>query len=213
MAAGLKIINKYSSLNHCGRVYIFMSVYVPNSFVRNNVFTCKRKSHGNDTDILWLLLLLGSTIVKSHRISQSYGLVCAGYRNSSAKEMGRASMFKDSDCFLAICAATACSISGQFMCRYLCLNCNDTYPDNRFAVDSVIASQPELPRALHDLIDRMGGVEFLRNNLWILGLCLIGTYLVNFAFAYLRGKWSAMAAESRPRAERQVIRSPAESDL
>lgn len=67
----------------------------------------------------------------------------------------------------------------------------------RFAVDSVIGSQPaELPRALHDLIDRMGGVEFLRNNLWILGLCLIGTYLVNFAFAYLRGKWSAMAAES-----------------
>ena len=49
---------------------------------------------------------------------------------------------------------------------------------------------------MHDLIDRMGGVEFLRNNLWILGLCLIGTYLVNFAFAYLRGKWSAMAAES-----------------
>ena len=66
----------------------------------------------------------------------------------------------------------------------------------RFAVDSVIGSQPaELPRALHDLIDRMGGVEFLRNNLDT-GPMFDRNIPGQFAFAYLRGKWSAMAAES-----------------
>jgi len=67
----------------------------------------------------------------------------------------------------------------------------------RFTVDSVIGNQPaELPKGLLHLLRRAGGVEFLRQNLWILGLCLVGTHLINFAFAYLRGKWSATAAES-----------------
>ena len=67
----------------------------------------------------------------------------------------------------------------------------------RFTVDSVIGNQPaELPRILHGFVNRVGGLEFLRTNLWILGLCLVGVHLVNFLFVYLRGKWSAKAAES-----------------
>ncbi|MGI6140113.1 MAG: ABC transporter ATP-binding protein [Caldicoprobacterales bacterium] len=67
----------------------------------------------------------------------------------------------------------------------------------RFTVDSLIGDQPaQLPRILLGLIDRIGGLEFLRKNLWVMGLCLIGVHLVNFLFVYLRGKWSATAAES-----------------
>lgn len=76
----------------------------------------------------------------------------------------------------------------------------------RFTVDSVIGSQPaELPQVLHNLINRTGGLEFLRRNLWVLGLCLVGVHLVNFLFVYLRGKWSATAAESTAKKLRDTL--------
>ncbi len=66
-----------------------------------------------------------------------------------------------------------------------------------FAVDSVIGGQPmKMPSFLLNLINNIGGLEFFRTNLWILGLSLVVVYLVNFLFVYLRGKWSAQAAES-----------------
>ena len=67
----------------------------------------------------------------------------------------------------------------------------------RFTVDSVIGDQPaELPQMLQSLVYRTGGREFLRSNLWVLGLALVAVHLANFLFVYLRGKWSATAAES-----------------
>ncbi|HHY82500.1 MAG TPA: ABC transporter ATP-binding protein [Clostridiales bacterium] len=67
----------------------------------------------------------------------------------------------------------------------------------QFAVDSVIGGKDaQLPSFLHNLINRIGGMVFIRKNLWVLGLCLIAVYLFNFLFVFLRGKWSAKASES-----------------
>ena len=67
----------------------------------------------------------------------------------------------------------------------------------RFAVDSVIGGLPhELPPFLGNMVDKVGGLGVLAKNLWILGLLLVTIHLFNFLFVYLRGKWSATAAES-----------------
>ncbi len=45
------------------------------------------------------------------------------------------------------------------------------------------------------LIDWVGGTEYLAQNLWIIGLAIVGITALSGWFTYLRGKWSASAAE------------------
>ncbi len=67
----------------------------------------------------------------------------------------------------------------------------------RFALDSVIGKEEAvLPVWLTELVERIGGMSILEQNLWILGLVLLGINIGNGFFMYLKGKWSAKAAES-----------------
>jgi ATP-binding cassette subfamily B protein len=67
----------------------------------------------------------------------------------------------------------------------------------RFTVDSVIGSEAAvLPLWIENIIQSFGGMEVLKRNIWICGLALLGINLFNGLFSYLKGKWSAKAAES-----------------
>ena len=67
----------------------------------------------------------------------------------------------------------------------------------RYTLDTLIAGEEAaLPGYIQTLIERVGGVPMLQRNLWIMGLLLLGINGVNGIFMFLRGKWSAQAAES-----------------
>lgn len=67
----------------------------------------------------------------------------------------------------------------------------------RITIDSVIGDQPlETFEWLSKIIERFGGIKAFIHNLWIIGLILIMFTLVGGCFHYLRGKWSATAAET-----------------
>ena len=49
----------------------------------------------------------------------------------------------------------------------------------RYTVDTVIDTEPSaLPAFANRLIDRIGGVPFLRENLWVLALVIIGVVML-----------------------------------
>jgi len=45
-------------------------------------------------------------------------------------------------------------------------------------------------------VDRLGGPEFLRANLWVAGAVVVALSVLAGAFTYLRGRWSAAASEA-----------------
>ncbi len=64
-------------------------------------------------------------------------------------------------------------------------------------IDSIIGDQPVSgPQGLRWLIETFGGVEYLRNQIWIPGLLLVLMTVFRGIFLYLKGKWSAVTAES-----------------
>mgnify|MGYP002409336065 CR=1 FL=1 len=67
----------------------------------------------------------------------------------------------------------------------------------RFTVDSVIGNEAAaLPLWVENAIRSIGGMEYLKRNLWVCGLVLLGINLINGLFVYWKGKWSAKASES-----------------
>ncbi len=84
---------------------------------------------------------------------------------------------------VAICLATFFSIISPLVLK--------------FTIDSIIGSHPmEIPVWIENIIKYLGGRESLLANLWLVGLVLVGLTLLRGVFLFLKGKWSADAAES-----------------
>ena len=65
------------------------------------------------------------------------------------------------------------------------------------AIDSVLGTAPStLPAWLLQPIEALGGREFLRQNLWVLGAVLVGLNLINGVFTFFKGRLSAVASEN-----------------
>ena len=73
-------------------------------------------------------------------------------------------------------------------------------------LDGVLASEPERAAPLvRRAVDLAGGREFLRGHLWIAAVAVVVLTAVAGGFAYLRGRWSAMASESIARRVRDRL--------
>lgn len=67
----------------------------------------------------------------------------------------------------------------------------------RMTVDSIIGDSPiNAPKFVTDMIDGVGGRSNLAHNLWICGGVLIALAALNGIFTFLKGKWTAIAAET-----------------
>ena len=68
----------------------------------------------------------------------------------------------------------------------------------RTTIDFIIGDKPMMEGFdwITRVIETVGGKSVLVRNLWICGLMLVVLALVEGVFMYLKGKWSAMAAES-----------------
>ncbi|MCT4564723.1 MAG: ABC transporter ATP-binding protein/permease [Maledivibacter sp.] len=67
----------------------------------------------------------------------------------------------------------------------------------RVTIDSIIGDKPmEVPVWIANLIQANGGKSVLLQNLWLCGAILVILTVINGAFLYLKGKWSAVASES-----------------
>ena len=64
-------------------------------------------------------------------------------------------------------------------------------------IDSVLGTAPStLPAWLLQPVEALGGREFLRQNLWVLGAVLVGLNLINGVFTFFKGRLSAVASEN-----------------
>ena len=67
----------------------------------------------------------------------------------------------------------------------------------RITLDSVIGGQPLKSADRYGRIaELLGGREYLMRNLWVCGMVIVVLTMMNGFFLYLKGKWSAVAAES-----------------
>lgn len=67
----------------------------------------------------------------------------------------------------------------------------------RVTIDSIIGTKPiQAPKFIIDLINNFGGREVLQNSLWISAFMIILLTVIRGIFLYVKGKWSAEAAES-----------------
>ncbi len=67
----------------------------------------------------------------------------------------------------------------------------------RITIDSIIGDQPlETYDWLTKLINNLGGTDSLVHNLWLIGLILLVVTLLQGIFQFVKGKWSAQAAET-----------------
>ncbi len=64
-------------------------------------------------------------------------------------------------------------------------------------IDSILGGNPSsLPIFLQNIISSLGGRSFLLNHLWLVGAVLVLLNVINGAFTYLKGRWSAVASEN-----------------
>ena len=64
-------------------------------------------------------------------------------------------------------------------------------------IDSVLGDAPStLPAFILEPIRALGGRDFLRQHLWVLGLTLVVLNAVNGVFTYMKGRLSAVASEN-----------------
>ena len=64
-------------------------------------------------------------------------------------------------------------------------------------IDFVLDTKPStLPAFAIAAIEKLGGRDFLRANLWVMGLALIVLNVVNGVFTYVKGRLSAVASEN-----------------
>ena len=76
----------------------------------------------------------------------------------------------------------------------------------RVTVDSVIGSEPfDLPPFLVDLLNRLGGAEVLRDNLWMIGILIVGIAVFGFAFFYGSRVFNTKAAETLVKTMRDKV--------
>jgi len=76
----------------------------------------------------------------------------------------------------------------------------------RYTVDTVIDTEPSaLPAFVNRLIDRLGGVPFLRENLWVLALVIIGVALFSAVSRYGQRLFNTKAAETLVQQMRNLL--------
>ncbi len=64
-------------------------------------------------------------------------------------------------------------------------------------LDYYLSGKPStMPQFVNNMIDSWGGVPFMRQNLWLVGLALILLNFLSGLFSYLRGRWQATAGEN-----------------
>ncbi len=64
-------------------------------------------------------------------------------------------------------------------------------------VDSVLDTKPStLPEFLLAPIRALGGRDFLRRNLWLIGVAFVALNLINGVFSYMKGRLTAVASEN-----------------
>lgn len=67
----------------------------------------------------------------------------------------------------------------------------------KVTIDSIIGDKPmEIPSFILNYVEINGGKSMLLSNLWICGLVIVILTIINGIFLYLKGKWSAISAES-----------------
>ena len=73
-------------------------------------------------------------------------------------------------------------------------------------IDFVLDDKPStLPAFVLAPIERLGGRDFLRANLWVMGLALIVLNVVNGVFTYVKGRLSAVASENIAQSLREKL--------
>ena len=76
----------------------------------------------------------------------------------------------------------------------------------RAAIDHVIRDEPLDPsRVTGKIIAAIGGRDAVAENLWLVAAAMVAIVATAGAFIYVRGKWSAQAAESMARALRDQL--------
>ncbi|MBR4081503.1 MAG: hypothetical protein IKK21_06960, partial [Clostridia bacterium] len=64
-------------------------------------------------------------------------------------------------------------------------------------IDSVLGNNPStLPAFLQEALAKVGGRQFLIDNLWILGVVLVAINVINGVFTYMKGRLTAVASEN-----------------
>ncbi|KAB3538587.1 ABC transporter ATP-binding protein [Alkaliphilus pronyensis] len=64
-------------------------------------------------------------------------------------------------------------------------------------IDSVIGDKElQAPKVIQDVIVSIGGVEALKDKLWIPAIIIVAFAIIRGIFLYFKGKWSAEAAEA-----------------
>ena len=66
----------------------------------------------------------------------------------------------------------------------------------QLTVDSVLGNQPISQASISYVIDCIGGLQFLKNNLWVTPVMFFIFILLRGMFSYFMGKYSAIASES-----------------
>ncbi|RMH71104.1 MAG: ABC transporter ATP-binding protein [Gemmatimonadetes bacterium] len=76
----------------------------------------------------------------------------------------------------------------------------------RITIDSIIGDKPlDAPGWIVSAIHRVGGVEFLQHHLWVIALIMVVLTAGQGVFMYLKGRWSAEAAESMAKRLREQL--------
>lgn len=76
----------------------------------------------------------------------------------------------------------------------------------KMTIDSVIGGEPvNLPFGLNALIERIGGISFIRSNLWVIFVVIVTISLLQGTFMFLKGKLSAIAAQSSSKRMRERL--------
>ena len=66
----------------------------------------------------------------------------------------------------------------------------------RITIDSIIGNNPlQTPFWIDNIIEKLGGTESIRNQLWLPGAIIVILTLFQGMFTYLKGRWAAQASE------------------
>ncbi len=76
----------------------------------------------------------------------------------------------------------------------------------RVTIDSIIGNHPlDIPEQLRTIIHSLGGKSMLAQKLWLCGLLIVIFTMMRGLFLYLKGRWSAMAAEATAKNMREQL--------
>lgn len=75
----------------------------------------------------------------------------------------------------------------------------------RTTIDSIIGENPISSQSIKKVIDLLGGKEYIKSNLWIIGIVLIVLTVLRGAFLYLKNTLSSKSAEDTAKSIRENV--------